>query len=218
MIIIANDFESATQLFNIALCKNYPNNFIIAIFIDDGLRKPKITKNDIKSLNAKNELTVDYNNAVAVLSDLFAKSDLADFYAIPTESSGLKINIRKREEKNMNLDYKDLVLTDEEIETISADITSRYKDKFAEKFAINQRYGISYTKDMLDAATYGANAMYDMLLSKIAKAEKAKKPENEVKPSQKQKPKNNESEFDNETITVAEAAEIIEFLEDLLNG
>ena len=132
------------------------------------------------------------------------------------------IKIEENKEENDTMDMKDFTLSDKDIETMTSTISASIKDKAAKVYALNKDVGQAYIGEMLDAATIGANAMYDLMLDKIVNAVKAEKQQ----PAQPVKPKKEKSVYGadevfnylvdkkigKESLTIDEIAELLEEL------
>lgn len=171
MFMMAKNFDEAKKMLNVAMAEKYPDTFSIAIFIDDGIKCGFCTDNSIDEMQIKKTLTACYRTALDVLNDtLTAKSDEG--------SSGIKLTIEK-EDKKMNV--RDFVLTDKEIQGFSEDFAKYVKAVLTKNYIDGKTHGDYYSgchftyDDMVDAATYGANAVYDLMLEKIMDSGACKK-------------------------------------------
>lgn len=144
------------------MAEKYPDTFSIAIFIDDGIKRGFCTENSIDEMQIKKTLTACYQSALDVLNDYSAESK--------NENSGIILTI-KTEDKKMNV--KDFVLTDDEIMAFASKFANYVKDVLSVNYRTGKTHGDYHTgchfgySDMVDAATYGANAVYDLMLKKI---------------------------------------------------
>lgn len=262
MLMICKDFEDAKRMLSVAMAEKYPNDFSVAIFVDDGIKKGYYTDNSVDNVNIKRTLTACYNTALELLQDIFSTVKTDDLYCV--KGSGIKLEIENKEEndnmdvnrfyfsvddvgavmapfikaikmldnpdikieenkeENDTMDMKDFTLSDKDIETMTSTISASIKDKAAEVYALNKDVGQAYISEMLDAATIGANAMYDLMLDKIVKAVKAEKQQ----PTQPVKPKKEKSVYGadevfnylvdrkigKESLTIDEIAELLEEL------
>lgn len=219
MLMICKDFEDAKRMLSVAMAEKYPNDFSVAIFVDDGIKKGYYTDNSVDNVNIKRTLTACYNTALELLQDIFSTVKTDDLYCV--KGSGIKLEIENKEE-NDTMDMKDFTLSDKDIETMTSTISASIKDKVAEVYALNKDVGQAYISEMLDAATIGANAMYDLMLDKIVKAVKEEKQQ----PTQPVKPKKEKSVYGadevfnylvnrkigKESLTIDEIAELLEEL------
>lgn len=219
MLMICKDFEDAKRMLNVAMAEKYPNDFSVVIFVDDGIKKGYYTDNSVDNVNVKRTLTACYNTALELLQDIFSTVKTDDLYCV--KGSGIKLEIENKEE-NDTMDMKDFTLSDKDIVTMTSTISASIKDKAAEVYALNKDVGQVYISEMLDAATIGANAMYDLMLDKIVKAVKAEKQQ----PAQPVKPKKEKSVYGadevfnylvdrkigKESLTIDEIAELLEEL------
>lgn len=219
MLMICKDFEDAKRMLSVAMAEKYPNDFSVVIFVDDGIKKGYYTDNSVDNVNVKRTLTACYNTALELLQDIFSTVKTDDLYCV--KGSGIKLEIENKEE-NDTMDMKDFTLSDKDIVTMTSTISASIKDKAAEVYALNKDVGQAYIGEMLDAATIGANAMYDLMLDKIVKAVKAEKQQ----PAQPVKPKKEKSVYGadevfnylvdrkigKESLTIDEIAELLEEL------
>ena len=219
MLMICKDFEDAKRMLSVAMAEKYPNDFSVVIFVDDGIKKGYYTDNSVDNVNVKRTLTACYNTALELLQDIFSTVKTDDLYCV--KGSGIKLEIENKEE-NDTMDMKDFTLSDKDIVTMTSTISASIKDKAAEVYALNKDVGQVYISEMLDAATIGANAMYDLMLDKIVKAVKAEKQQ----PAQPVKPKKEKSVYGadevfnylvdrkigKESLTIDEIAELLEEL------
>ena len=219
MLMICKDFEDAKRMLSVAMAEKYPNDFSVVIFVDDGIKKGYYTDNSVDNVNVKRTLTACYNTALELLQDIFSTVKTDDLYCV--KGSGIKLEIENKEE-NDTMDMKDFTLSDKDIVTMTSTISASIKDKAAEVYALNKDVGQVYISEMLNAATIGANAMYDLMLDKIVKAVKAEKQQ----PAQPVKPKKEKSVYGadevfnylvdrkigKESLTIDEIAELLEEL------
>lgn len=219
MLMICKDFEDAKRMLSVAMAEKYPNDFSVVIFVDDGIKKGYYTDNSVDNVNVKRTLTACYNTALELLQDIFSTVKTDDLYCV--KGSGIKLEIENKEE-NDNMDMKDFTLSDKDIETMTSTISASIKDKAAKVYALNKDVGQAYIGEMLDAATIGANAMYDLMLDKTVKAVKAEKqqPAQPVKPKKEKYVYGADEVFNylvdrkigKESLTIDEIAELLEEL------
>lgn len=161
MFMMAKNFDEAKKMLNVAMAEKYPDTFSIAIFIDDGIKRGFCTENSIDEIQIKKTLTACYQSALDVLNDYSEKSK---------DENGIKLTIKKEDKK---LNIKDYVLTDDEIKDFATDFVKYVKDVLTENYKSGKTHGDYHTGchfgygDMVDAATYGANAVYDLMMKKI---------------------------------------------------
>jgi len=177
MFMMAKNFDEAKKMLNVAMAEKYPDTFSIAIFIDDGIKRGFCTENSIDEMQIKKTLTACYQSALDVLNDYSAESK--------NENSGIKLTINKEDSK---LKVRDFILTDDEIKTFATDFVKYVKDVLSENYKSGKTHGDYHTgchfgySDMVDAATYGANAVYDLMMKKIMDSGACKKCECEKNP------------------------------------
>lgn len=135
MLMICKDFEDAKRMLSVAMAEKYPNDFSVAIFVDDGIKKGYYTDNSVDNVNIKRTLTACYNTALELLQDIFSTVKTDDLYCV--KGSGIKLEIENKEE-NDNMGVNRFYFSVDDVGAVMAPIIKAIK---------NDDYNLAYLKN-----------------------------------------------------------------------
>lgn len=205
MIVFAKDFEEFKKYMGNALVNNFPESFILYVFIDEGMKQPVIeVKQTLIKSEMKFTLDCDYKTAASVVNDFLTDKQKSDFdYNRKNTPVGLKIRIKEDDTRMdfMNVfktafDCEKFNVNKKDAETITQSLVKLILEKKAKYFL----QGGFNCEDMEAAFVAGCSAMYETMMDKISESVHCVL--------------NAPADIGNETLTVNEAAEIFKYLLD----
>lgn len=205
MIVFAKDFDEFKKYMGNALVNNFPESFILYVFIDEGMKQPVIeVKQTLIKSEMKFTLDCDYKTAASVVNDFLTDKQKSDFdYNVKNTPVGLKIRIK---EDDTRMDFMNVFKTAFDCEKFNVNkkdaetITNKLAKLLMERKAMYFVNGGFNCNDMADAFIAGCSAMYECMMDKISDSVHCVL--------------NAPADMGNETLTVNEAAEIFKYLLD----
>lgn len=205
MIIFARDFDEFKKYMGNALVNNFPESFILYVFIDEEMKQPVIeVKQSLIKSELKYTLDCEYRTAASVVNEFLADKKKSDFdYNVKNTPMGLKIRIKEDDTRMDFMNVFNNAFRCEKFNVNKTDaegITNQLAKLLLERKAKYFVNGGFNCDDMADAFIAGCSAMYECMMDKISESVHCVL--------------NAPADIGNETLTVNEAAEIFKYLID----
>lgn len=211
MIVFAKNFDEFKKYMGNALVNNFPESFILYVFIDEEMKQPVIeVKQSLITTELKYTLDCEYRTAASVVNEFLADKKKSDFdYNRKNTPIGLKIRIKEDDTKMDFMNVFNNAFRCERFNVNKTDahtITNQLAKLLLERKAKYFVNGGFDCEDMADAFIAGCSAMYECMMDKISDSVHC------VLNAPVSSDEDLTIDMGNETLTVNEAAEIFKYL------